>query len=102
MMKFRDAAKNKAPMMSRTLNGMPAFTLSGNPLVDLFSAIGSSRGKDLKSQFLAAYDADRIKALKILLWARDIRGGAGERQTVRNLLYSWKKRTQRTQNCLFR
>lgn len=85
-MKFRDAAQSQSIMMGRTFNGMPTFVSSGNPLVDLFSAIGSSRGKDLRTQFLAAYDHDRIKALKILLWGRDVRGGAGERQTVRNLL----------------
>lgn len=84
-MKFRDAAKSKSTM-GRTFNGMPTFTSSGNPLVDLFSAIGSSRGQDLQTQFVDAYKFDRVKALKILLWGRDIRGGAGERQTVRNLL----------------
>src|SRR6185437_7130420 len=81
---FVDAAMT--PKMGRTHNGMPTFTTSGNALVDLFSAIGSSRGKDITSQFAAAYAQDRVKALKIMLWARDIRGGSGERQTVRNLL----------------
>ncbi len=81
---FVDAAMT--PTMGRTHNGMPTFTSSGNALVDLFSAVGSSRGKDITPQFAAAYAQDRVKALKIMLWARDIRGGAGERQTVRNLL----------------
>jgi hypothetical protein len=84
MKTFKAAAQ--APQMGRTFNGMPTFTSSGNALVDLFSAIGSSRGKDITKQFAAAYEMDREKALKILLWGRDIRGGAGERQTVRNLL----------------
>lgn len=83
-MNFRDAAK--APAMSRTFNGMPTLSSSGNALCDLFSAIGSSRGKDLRPQFNLAYDLDRTKALKILLWARDVRGGSGERQIVRDLL----------------
>ena len=85
MTSFKSAA-TKTPAMSRTANGMLTFNASGNALVDLFSAIGSSRGKDISAQFTAAYEMDRVKALKILLWARDIRGGAGERQTVRNLL----------------
>jgi len=83
-MKFRDAAK--AQRMGQTHNGMPTYIASGNPLVDLFSAIGSSRAKDLRPLFSAAYAYDRVKTLKILLWARDVRGGAGERQTVRDLL----------------
>ena len=83
-MKFRDAAL--APTMGRTDNGMPTHLSSGNPLLDLFGAIGSSRGKNLTTQFSAAYAHDRVRALKILLWARDVRGGAGERQIVRDLL----------------
>lgn len=84
VMKFKQAAKTIP--MGRTFNGMPTFTSSGNALVDLYASIGSSRGKDMRSQFDAAYNMDREKALKILLWARDIRGGAGERQIVRDLL----------------
>jgi hypothetical protein len=83
-MKFRDAAT--IPVLGVTNNGMPTFTASGNSLVDLFSAIGSSRGKDIRPLFDAAYALDRVKALKLLLWARDVRGGAGERQTVRTLI----------------
>lgn len=83
-MKFRDAALT--PAMGFTENGMPTHLTSGHPLLDLFAAIGSSRGKDLCAQFDAAYDYDRVRTLKILLWARDVRGGAGERQTVRTLL----------------
>lgn len=78
------AAKNAS--MGRTANGMPTYQSSGNPVVDLFAAVGSGRGKDLRSLFNAAYNMDREKALKILLWARDIRGGSGERQVVRDLL----------------
>ena len=83
-MKFRDAALT--PAMGFTENGMPTNLTSGHPLLDLFAAIGSSRGKNLCAQFDAAYAYDRVRTLKILLWARDVRGGAGERQTVRNLL----------------
>jgi hypothetical protein len=85
-MNFRDAVSNWPIIRARTNNGMPTLVSSGNVLVDLFSAIGSSRGKDLKPQFDAAYALNREKTLKILLWARDIRGGAGERQIVRDLL----------------
>jgi hypothetical protein len=74
---------------SLTKNGAKTLPNSGNNLVDLFSAIGSSRGKDLTGAFLRAFGNDEVSnilATRILLWSRDIRGGAGERQTFRNLL----------------
>jgi len=83
-MNFRDAAMTSD--MGVTENGMPTHLTSGHPLLDLFAAIGSSRGKDIRAVFDAAYAHDRVRTLKILLWARDIRGGAGERDTVRRLL----------------
>ena len=91
-MSFKNAVLNAFNFPSgRTANGAPTFVASGNALVDLFSAIGSSRGKDITSLFDVAYKTDRMLALKTLLWARDIRGGAGERQTVRNLLVHLEK-----------
>lgn len=69
-----------------TENGMPAFKSSTNANVDLFFAIGASRGKDISSMFLKALSEDRELALRNLLWARDAREGSGERQTFRNLL----------------
>jgi len=89
MTTFKFAALNKPTAL--TANGAPTFVSSGNPLVDLFSLIGSSRGKNINAEFDAAYAADRKLALKTLLWARDIRGGAGERQTFRDLLLHLEK-----------
>lgn len=63
-----------------TFNGAVTNRSSLNPLVDLFFIIGSSRGKDIRQSFRAAYAADKNLAARILLWARDARGGAGERQ----------------------
>jgi hypothetical protein len=48
--------------------------------------IGSSRGKDIREQFDAAYAHDRITTLRMLLWARDARDGSGEREVSRTLL----------------
>lgn len=64
----------------RTANGAVTNQSSLNPLVDLFFIIGSSRGKDIRTAFRSAYAADKNLAARILLWARDARGGAGERQ----------------------
>jgi hypothetical protein len=72
--------------VSETLNGAKTLYSSLNPCVDLFFLIGSSRGKDITNVFDAAYDQNPDIATRILLWSRDIRGGAGERKTFRNLL----------------
>jgi hypothetical protein len=71
---------------SVTNNGMVTLENSGDACVNLFFAIGSSRGKDITAQFERAYQENPLIAIRILFWARDIRGGAGERQTFKNLL----------------
>ena len=75
---------------SLTANGMLTLDSSLNPCVDLFFAIGSSRGKDIIPEFERAYNSNPTAALRILFWARDIRGGAGERETFRKLFKHYK------------
>lgn len=84
-MNFKAAVAN-TEVYGQTANGAATLVSSLNPVVDLFFAIGSSRGKDLTAPFAAAYGASREHALRVLAWARDVRGGAGERDTVRKLL----------------
>ena len=69
-----------------TENGMPALKSSLNACVDLFFSAGASRGKDITIPFFTALAEDRDTALRMLLWLRDVRGGAGERQLFRDLL----------------
>jgi hypothetical protein len=57
----------------------------------LFFTIGASRGKDLSVQFVKAMKQDETLALRLLMWARDVRGGAGERDVVRTILLSLEK-----------
>lgn len=71
---------------ARTLNGMKAHQSTGNANVNLFAAIGASRGKDIIPMFVAAYVENPEYALRIAQWARDIRGGAGERQLFKDIL----------------
>ena len=59
---------------------------SESACVDLFFRVGAARGQDLSGTFARAYGENPEVAVRILLWARDVRGGAGERQTFRNLL----------------
>ena len=72
-----------------TENGMTTNSSSLNSCVDLFFNIGAMRGQDkerLFSNFSIAFIEDPIRALKILFWARDVRGGAGERQIFRDII----------------
>ncbi len=71
---------------ARTANGMKARKSTANACVDLFFAIGASRGKNIIPQFTAAYVENKDLALRIALWSRDARGGAGERQLFRDVL----------------
>jgi hypothetical protein len=80
---FVDAVANQE---ARTANGMLARKSTAKATVDLFYNIGASRGKDIVPAFVAAYVEDQDLALRIALWARDVRGGAGERQLFRDIL----------------
>jgi len=71
---------------ARTANGMKARKATANSCVDLFYAIGASRGKNIIPLFTAAYVENPDLALRIVAWARDVRGGAGEREIFRSVL----------------
>jgi len=81
-------ANQEAP----TANGMKARKSTAKATVDLFYNIGASRGKDITKAFTAAYVEDSNVALRIAQWARDVRGGAGERQLFRDILVHLEKR----------
>lgn len=84
-MDFATAVK-QTKFESRTENNMKALVSSTNALVDLFYKIGASRGKTIIPDFERAFQEDSVLATRIALWARDIRGGAGERQIFRDIL----------------
>jgi len=76
---------------ARTANGMKARKSTASATVDLFYKIGASRGKNITGEFTAAYVENADVALRIAQWARDVRGGAGERQLFRDLLVHLEK-----------
>lgn len=82
------AEATKSRKDSLTANGAVTRTTSGQSHLDLFAIVGSARNAqdDLVRLFSKAYSDDKYLALRIMLWARDIRGGAGERQVFRNVL----------------
>lgn len=72
--------------MTTTQNGALTYASSLNHNVDLFGIIGSARGRNLNSHFDLAFAEAPDIAIRMVQWVRDIRGGAGERLTYRNLL----------------
>lgn len=87
-MSFADAMRNEGKF-TRTENGAVALNTTSDARLDLFSTIGSLREADdtrVQSLFAEAYRQEPLFATKILFYARDIRGGLGERKTFRTLL----------------
>lgn len=85
-MKFVDALRQEDML---TENGMATNSSSLNACVDLFFNIGAMRGQDkqrLIATFSKAFIEDPKRAMKLLFWARDVRGGAGERQVFKDIL----------------
>jgi hypothetical protein len=70
---------------------MSAQKSTQSAVVDLFYAIGASRGGNIIPAFESAYQQDSDLALRIAMWARDVRGGAGERQLFRDILMHLEK-----------
>ena len=83
MSTFVNAVVNQS---ARTENGMKARQSTANALTDLFFKIGAMRGQNVIPAWTAAKVQDLQKASRIALWARDVRGGAGERKIFRDIL----------------
>jgi hypothetical protein len=88
MSTFVEAVANQE---ARTENGMKARKSTANAVVDLFYNIGASRGKNIVPAFTAAFVEDKDLALRVAAWARDVRGGSGERQLFRDILVYLEK-----------
>ena len=71
---------------TRTENGMKALSSTANNVVDFFYSVGASRGQDIIPKFVAALSENKDLAIRVALWARDIRGGSGERKLFRDIL----------------
>ena len=85
---FAKAAR-KESVYVRTENGAVALNSTSDARLDLFGVIGALRGADqarIERLFSEAYRADPLFATKIAFYARDIRGGLGERETFRTIM----------------
>ena len=72
-----------------TDNGALAHKTTNSALVDFFAQAGAMRNrseKDILTLFFKAYNEDKLTALKLLFYVRDIRGGLGERKIFRMII----------------
>lgn len=72
-----------------TENGAVSLRSTGSACLDLFDTIGALRNEsedEIVRRFLRAWAEDHDTALKILFYARDVRGGLGERRVFRVIL----------------
>ncbi len=86
-MNFADAM-NMEMSHTKTDNGADALALTGSRMLDFFGRIGSMRGGDKMEKldlFDAAYNENPDGAMKLLFFARDIRGGYGERDSFNEI-----------------
>ena len=84
-----EKAFDRESKLTLTENGATALNTTGNNCLDLFARIGAIRNQDesvVTSLFETAYMEDRELALKIICYARDIRGGLGERESFKRIL----------------
>jgi len=82
-MNLIDAMRQKDTL---TENLMPTHSTSLDRCVDFFGSVGSARNwsdEQIESAFVRAIEQEPLVAMKILFWARDVRGGAGERRVFR-------------------
>lgn len=72
-----------------TENGGAALVTTGSDCLDFFAAAGALRSAeegDIVGRFLRAWAEDANSAMKLLFYARDVRGGLGERRVFRAIL----------------
>lgn len=84
-MTFKQAVQSQK-IMSQTANGALTHASSGDPCVDFFFLAGAVRKMDVTTPFAIAFGANQELAVRIALWMRDCRGGAGERDAFRNVV----------------
>lgn len=75
--------------MTTTENGAVTYASSGSECLDLFATIGALRREseeEIIARFVRAYTENADMAMKLLFFARDVRGGLGERKVFRTIL----------------
>jgi len=86
--KLVKAIVKKDNKQGRTDNGAKTYKSSLNACVDMFGTIAAMRQRDdatVIKTFTNAFAEDPLKAMKILFYVRDVRGGQGERKVVHTI-----------------
>ena len=87
-MDFSDVMREESKW-TKTENGADAKNTTDSSLLDMFATIGSMRTRsddEIIKKFELAFQEDALGAIRCLFYARDIRGGLGERHVFRVLL----------------
>lgn len=81
---------------TKTENGAVTHKSTLNECLDFFGLAGAMRSRpdDALILFQKAFNQDRLTAVRLLFYFRDIRGGQGERQLFRNCLHWLADQTQ--------
>jgi len=86
---IKDTLVNGADNVSVTENGAVGYRTTGRSLLDLNFAVASLRNAseyDISKRFTKAFFEDKVTAMKWLFFARDVRGGLGERRLFRTCM----------------
>ena len=87
-MNFSEAMRVESKW-TKTENGADAKNTTDSALLDMFATIGSMRERsedEIIQKFELAFQEDPLGAMRCLFYARDVRGGLGERRVFRVLL----------------
>lgn len=87
-MNFAEAMREETKW-TKTENGADCKNTTDSALLDMFATIGSMRSMkddEIIKIFELAYQEDPLGAIRCVFYARDVRGGLGERRVFRVLL----------------
>ena len=82
-------AMERTSNLTETQNGAVALSSTGDKVLNLFSTIGALRGAEKNRTirlWKEAFAENADLAMKTLFYARDVRGGLGERDVFRTIL----------------
>lgn len=90
----KDTLNGDSHNISVTENGAVGYRTTGKDLLDLNFAVASLRNvseTEIAKRFSKAFFDDKLTAMKWLFYARDVRGGLGERRLFRAVLLDMAK-----------
>lgn len=103
-MNFAEVMREES-QWTKTENGADCKNTTGSAMLDMFATIGAMRNRtddEVIKKFELAFQEDALHAMKCMFYARDVRGGLGERKVFRTLLkYAANKHTEELRKNIF-